>query len=178
MDRRSLALIIYKALGIYFLVKGLIALPSSSGINLAMPFFGLQIVILFWPLLVHLIIGFLLYFQTDLFLPKEIAEETESPANIDGAEIQFIIFTLIGLYLLVSAVPAILSLIAILLTKTNNPEYNVIYLKYLNPYYITTTIVEFIIGTWLLLGSRGMVNFIRKLRYAGLDSDIENREEK
>lgn len=154
-----------------FLVNGLGFLPNLFGLNLMQPFFGLQIINFLGPLAAHLIFGFLLFFKTDYFIPQEFAGETESSTNITGAEIQFITFTFMGLYLLTSALPSILSLIILFVTKNNNPQFNEIYLKYLNPAYVTSTVAELIIGTWLLLGSQGLVNLIRKLRYAGLDSD-------
>ena len=104
------------------------------------------------------------------FFPRMIARgllpsPTAEPAPTASPDVWFSVgSTLLGLFVMTTAVPALLRNLAVLFL-TRSGEMDTSNLKYALFYYS----VEFVIGLWLILGAKGIKNLIVWARNAGHD---------
>jgi hypothetical protein len=163
MTKREIAILSFKVLSLYAVIRVIDNLPHtlySLFDNYAKnPIIPNVLITTIPPLLLVLCAALLWYMAPFLAssVYKSVAFENEPNASL--ADIQTVAFTIVGLFLLASALPEIVSFIVIYYTMwtTDRGGKQVL---------IREIIVLFLkigLGFWLLLGSRGLVNFIRSM---------------
>lgn len=95
-------------------------------------------------------------------------DASTKPGALDEVEFQVTAFSILGLWVLVSAIPDIFYWVTYVY-RIKNIGFGQVRTELTpqNIASITSTIAEFILGVWLLLGSKGLVGMVRKLRHAG-----------
>ena len=95
------------------------------------------------------------------------SEDDTEVKSIIPSEIQIIAFSSVGLYLLCESIPHIAKVILFYYQiRTNEMRIDTTALLVERNSLILYLIIKMIIGVWLLLGSQGIVNLIRKTRRA------------
>ncbi len=103
-------------------------------------------------------------------LSKAIWRKTEPPQAISNPsmdEIQAAIFSAIGLFVLITALPGI-SEYLVLINQTSSPFQSESALEFKAKIELATMLVQSAIGLFLLFGSRGLVAVIKMVRNLGL----------
>jgi len=117
-----------------------------------------------------LLIAILLW-RSPLTVASKLIPQTDAgtkPKALGEVEAQVIAFSILGLWLLVSAIPDIFYWVTYVY-RIKSIGFGGVRTE-LTPQYIAgiaSTIAELVLGAWLLFGSRGLVGLIRKFRYAG-----------
>jgi len=98
-------------------------------------------------------------------LPKTNQDDVASTYHLE--DIRMVAFTILGLYVLVTSIPDLFYwLIVVQQHRSNNlaiewrPE---------DLGSMASTLVELILGIWLLFGAKGLQGLLYKFRYAGID---------
>lgn len=97
-------------------------------------------------------------------IPK--IKTSEKPRPLGEMELQVVAFSILGLWVLASAIPHIFYWITYVY-RIKNVGFGNIELTPQNIGGIVSTVVELVLGVWLLLGAKGLVGIIRRLRHAG-----------
>jgi hypothetical protein len=95
------------------------------------------------------------------------ADTSKTIPNPDIDEIQAALFSTIGLFVLVNTLPHI-SQYLILINQTSSPFQSESALEFKAKVELTTLLVQFAIGIFLLLSSKGLVNLVKMIRNLGL----------
>jgi len=96
-------------------------------------------------------------------LPRTTQKSTE--VAVSAQEIETIAFTVLGLWVLSTGVPDIIYWITYWLTIANASVDPDISLDRLG--YTLATVMEIIIGVWLMFGAKGLRGLLHRMRYAG-----------
>jgi hypothetical protein len=151
-------------LGIYTFrhVSGLLpyaAAPSPNYIS-----FSFLFLLAAFPLLAAILLWLFPLAVAAKIIPN--IKEKETPAALDAGGIEVVAFSVMGLWVLTYAIPDIFYWVTYVYRIKNinigSPE-----LTPENIGYIVSTIVELVIGFWLLFGSSGLLGVIRRARDAG-----------
>ncbi len=96
-------------------------------------------------------------------------DDPEAEMKVVPFDLQVIAFSVVGLALLVQTVPRLVSTFWMLLYARAKwpPELQEIYRVRVDWKNAITMVVRLGLGLWLLLGARGLVGFLRKVRTAG-----------
>ncbi|MDD4049132.1 MAG: hypothetical protein PHI90_10055 [Clostridia bacterium] len=165
MTKHDIASLSCKLLGIYFIVNSLAYCIAT--INTIISWiqgneFSLFVLTYIGPTLIYLIFGLLLWFYGSIIaknITKTMELTSEEHTKSTAYDIQAIGFSLIGLYLLGSAIPKLSSyVVAIVLVPNTN--FSTISRG-------IETVVQVVIGLGLLLGSKGLLCLVKTLRYSG-----------
>jgi hypothetical protein len=107
------------------------------------------------------------------FFPITIAKKLipdikykEPTKTIKSGEIELVALSILGIWVLTSAIPDVVRW-ATFVYIVKNSEMGSTKIPPDNIAYIIATIVELVIGFWLLFGSKGIIGVIRRMRYAG-----------
>jgi len=120
------------------------------------------ILLITFPIFISLLLWLLSKIIASAVVKDLSAHNTENNANPE--HIREVDFSVVGLTLIVYTLSKLLSWFY--WYATFNPD------KYEMPDLVglgIIVVVNIILGTWLLFGSRGIANFIRKIRYAGIE---------
>jgi hypothetical protein len=90
----------------------------------------------------------------------------DAPVPLDAGGIETVAFTIMGLWVLTNAIPDIFHW-AIYVYQVKNKHFGFADFAPEHIGNIVSTVVEFVIGFWLLFGSRGLLGLIRRARHAG-----------
>jgi len=164
-----------RLLGLYLLFKSLQFLASAyfsyHQVSLSMHDFNPFMIsggYIVSALLMFLCCGLFIKFPVtvaDKLLPR--VGKTDTELSGDAVQLQLAGFSLLGVYILSWAIPDLINNFALLAFIPNDdPSYS----SGSNPYDIinlAVTVVEVVIGLYLVLQSQGLVNLIKRLRYAG-----------
>jgi hypothetical protein len=120
--------------------------------------------IVLFPILAAILLWFFPLTVAGKLIPDTKPEEL--PIALSGTEIETVAFSILGLWILATAIPDIFHWATFgYLVKASGvgraqltPE---------NIGNIVGTVVELVIGFWLLFGSKGIAGLIRRYRYAG-----------
>jgi hypothetical protein len=124
------------------------------------------------PLIILTILPFIVVILL-WFFPLKVAAKlipkinsAEQPVNLGNNEIEHIALSILGIWVLASAIPDVFYWsIFIYMIKSSGMVVGA--LRPENVGNIVAIIIEIIIGIWLLVGSKGIIGIIRRLRYAG-----------
>ncbi|HWQ41826.1 MAG TPA: hypothetical protein VN456_07295 [Desulfosporosinus sp.] len=86
-------------------------------------------------------------------------------ATFDLETVQILAFTIIGVLLIVNAVPSLISALTVYAVL---PEHNVGQVGLESLSRLVDSAIRIILGLWLVLRSKGLVNLIKKIRTAGV----------
>jgi len=93
-------------------------------------------------------------------------KKQEPPKAIDSAEIEVVAFSILGLWVLANAIQDAFhwATYVYIIKNSVTPK---VELTPENIGNIVATVVELVIGLWILFGSKGVIGFLRRMRYAG-----------
>ena len=164
MTKREIAILSFKVLSVYAFLRVIDNLPyilySMFG-NDAKKAIIPNLLITTIPPLLLVLFGALLWYMAP-FLASSVYKSAafENEPNASLADIQTVAFTIVGLFLLASALPEIVSFIVIYYTMWATDIGG----KRALIQNIIVLLLKIGLGLWLLLGSRGLVNVIRSMR--------------
>ncbi len=117
-----------------------------------------------------ILIGIVVYKYPIFFAGKLLPKTDDINANIKYSlkDIQVVAFSIIGLYILVTGVPRLLYWLYIFQQVKYGPVE--IELAPENIANFISTILEIIIGFWLLLGAKGLQGLLYKIRNVGMNN--------
>jgi hypothetical protein len=176
MHKKDIAIVAIRLLAIYIIIMAISALPHYLGMFLSLSSsdaFGKSSLLgMLAASLVHILIGFGLWFYSQPIatlvikdLPEDIPANTESRLN----NIQSVAVSILGLFVLSSAIPSMAKLIVIVISPSSSIEYgysidalgrhsnNIPFAE------LAKQIVSFCLGLWFFFGSRGIVAFIKTI---------------
>jgi|GEM_PF-6184001 len=123
------------------------------------------------PMIIMVVISILLWIFADKLSDRLVGkvQYVEIAQDIDYEKVQYIAFCIAGILLIGKAMPDLFSSIyqIIIMTNSRISNGNRIYDAYLAK--IIGSGIQCILGLWLVLGTGGIINTIKKLRTAGLN---------
>jgi len=169
MTKQEVAILSFKALGIYALIHAFNGLPnllySMSKSNLFDQFGILNVFSQAVPFILIIFSSILLWYCAPL-LSSTIFKSRDSEIRIDASlhDVQIMAFSIIGLFVIANALTDITktTLFNIFLTSFSHDADSEI--KTYRNFFIILLATKISFGLWLLLGSRGIVNFIKSMR--------------
>jgi len=167
MTKEQIVALAVKLFAVFLLIYGLGQLasiiPLSYYDNISV---GAWITIAGLGLFFAGIILFLWFFPLFIsrkLLPSDEVKEGESIASVK--DIDVIAFSILGLWVLASAVPDMVYWILMWMTVLSKSSGDAMLTEQVIN--TTVTVLEIIIGVWLLVGARGLRGLLRRMRYAG-----------
>lgn len=118
----------------------------------------------FSPILIAIILWRFPLAIASKLIPKPT--ETKHTSAWGETEIQIVAFSTLGLWVLSSAIPNAFYWVT-LVNRIKSVSFGNTSLSPENVAGIVSTITQIILGFWLLMGSKGIVGLVRKLRHAG-----------
>ena len=97
--------------------------------------------------------------------------------NMDYNKIQYIAFCVAGILIICNSIPHLFSSIY-QIVSIPDPQLSIperIYNGYLATF--IGAVIQTILGLWLVIGTKGIINMIKKLRTAGLDGEPQQEEQ-
>ncbi len=162
MNKRDIATLVCKIFGISVLFIVVEYLSSGFYTFMRNPVVGLI------PIVLLAILGFLLFLRPNPISRYIVSDEDHPNEKLIWAykDVERIVFSAIGLYNLVIAVPAILGSIFQLLQEVymNNHYQTDNYRIGLRAITLIQSLLRAGIGLWLLLGYKGLIKFLNKYR--------------
>ena len=182
MNSREVGFLVFRIAGLYLLLKafiyflnawpGLIAMIVSHNDYGDYPMGGILVAYII-NLGLFIVGGWFLITRSgrlaEFWFPKWNDEESPIPSPIDFNKIQILAFSIVGLLVIVHAVPVVVGGLITLLTS---PIPGWVDGSHLTGTNMTTlsrllaSLIELLLGLWLFLGSRGLVNFWNRMRTA------------
>lgn len=165
--------------GIYFLLSGIFAgeLWGDNIHRIQSLFWSLSTV--FVPMLLYLVVGILLWRRSDALASRMVSDEQtgQDQCRLPGREFMAIAFSIVGLVVLVHAMPRIAHLLARLVYRPTldfpglggGREWDVGTIAQL-----AAMTVQVILGAVLLVGGRALSQLVMKIRTAGLNDKDQN----
>lgn len=175
MNKREIASLACKILGIFIIIQGTNVLANVLSYSIAT-----QNTVAHESLintifsLVYILFGGLLWFQSDKLSAIMVTEESPSDkgTGVGISDIQRVSFSVLGLYFIGNSLPKLVSnLLSMYSLLNRQPESTARLLLSLGG-----VITELIIGLGIFLGSQGLVNFLNFTRTAGLKRKIDSEE--
>jgi len=169
MNNREVASLACKILGMYIIIQAIKVLFTFSYLSVTTSFQDNILNLSF--AIGYILLGILLWYFSDklsviMVKTKNYDKESSSP-DIDS--IQRVAFSVLGLFFIGNSLPRLVGLLCnIYLSMIDHSLSSILILK------SGGVIAEFIIGLAIFLGSKGLVNFLNKIRNAGLD--IEDKD--
>jgi len=161
MNRTEVTILSFKVLSVYAFIR---AIDNSSYILYYIvskdqfdPASKLKLLSISAPVLLLALCGGILWYTASLLATsifRSTASADESSASL--ADVQIVAFSVVGLFVLATAFPDLVNVLAVILTASwieggaRAMIHNVVVL-----------VLKVALGLWLLLGSHGIVNFIR-----------------
>ncbi len=166
MNKREIASLACKILGIYLIIQGTNVLSVS--IATSNPIANESLINVIFSL-VYILFGVLLWVLSDKLSEIMVKGEHNSieGSDLTVSDIQRVSFSVLGLYFLGNSLPKLVYTLA-----------NVYFMSELTPRLILSggAIIEFIIGLGIFFGSQSLVNFLKTIKTAGLTRE-DNEEE-
>lgn len=164
MNNHEVASLACKILGIYIIVQAINVLFSLLYLSVTISFqdtlLNLSFAVGYIPF------GILLWIFSDklaLIMVKKKDDNKKNP-GMDINSIQRVAFSVLGLFFIGNSLPKLVSLVSnIYISTIEHRESSILIIKSGGP------IAEFIIGLVIFFGSRCLVDFLKKMRTAGLD---------
>ncbi len=164
MTKRETAVLSFKVMSVYAIIKAIAKVPDILYFISANDLTGLSMLAFVSMALQPLslvLCGLVLWYIAPLlasFIFKSTVSEDKSDTSPES--IQATAFSIAGLFLLGSVLPDLL--------KSATMHYAIVAYSVQGRSPLTGTIIisvlQIVLGLWLLLGSRGLVNFIRSMR--------------
>lgn len=167
--KRELAVIIFKALGVYSFIQALAVFAYRFPILYYKNSLEDDIMIILQVLFLSIMLAIFAF--VIWFMSPRIAESLFNNANINkedvisSTDMHMIAFSFIGMLVVIDGLPEIVKTIFFHYQVRSLPgiEEGMAMVAERNSY-LLATILQCGLGVWLILGSRGITNFIRNLR--------------
>ena len=163
MNKREVAILACRAFALYLIFWLVIQLEvvsyvwaTARGSELSAQRYPLILI----PFATAVVLAILVWRKAGWLADRMVAgiPETEASATtLTAADLQVVAFTVVGLVLLVRTIPRAA-------TVLRRPA---------EIAYLVSWLIQLALGVWLLLGSRGIVCVLRKIRTAGIRSSDE-----
>ena len=183
MNYKMLAKICIRLIALFYFVKYLVITISSvisilEVLRKPVEYTGIGLLSAVTPMSLIIILSILLWLYADKIANRLIGETSTEGAiqNIDYNRIQYIAFILAGILVICNSIPDLISNIY-QINSMPKPPIEIpdrIYNGYLAN--LIGAIIKTILGFWLVLGSTGISNVIKKLRTAGLNDEPQQEE--
>lgn len=183
MNYKMLAKMCIRLIALFYFVKYLVITISSvisilEVLRQPVEYTGIGLVSAVTPMSLIIILSILLWLFADKIANRLMGEvSTEGTIhNIDYNKIQYMAFILAGILVLCNSIPDLISNIY-QINSMPKPPIEIpdrIYRGYLAN--VIGAIIKTILGFWLVLGSTGISNMIKKLRTAGLVEESQQEE--
>ncbi|GAB6154423.1 hypothetical protein JCM17380_31730 [Desulfosporosinus burensis] len=173
MSNREVASLGCKILGVYMIIQGINVSTSVLSFSLATSnqMAKENLLNISYPLM-YILFGVLLWLLSNKLSVIIIKGETHfnEGTGISASDIQRVAFSVLGLFFLGNSLPRLVSLVANFYTMRGRG--------------ITISgaeillgaggeITQLIVGLWIFLSAKGLVNFLKKIRTAGLEKEEE-----
>jgi hypothetical protein len=160
VTKREIANLSFKVLSLYAVIKAIDKLSSLISYMYQYSHTDLGVLdymIFTAPVILLLLCGGILWFIAPL-LASSISKSTVSEDNSNASllSIQMVAFSVIGLYMLVDSLPALVQATIWYFIVTGK--------RYQFAVDIIGSLVKIGLSLWLLFGSRGLINFINSMR--------------
>jgi len=184
MTKHEIAALACKILGIYAIIQAMMILfhfgqtfryldyRQPEGISTAW-----SMIVGLVPFVLLLIFGILLWLLADQLAERMVSasEISDTRSKTNGAYIQAIAFSVVGLFVLAHAIPRAIQLIISLALSSPTMQ---------NPWGLYANriaqfgalVAQFAIGLWLVFGARGLIGILRITRQVG-SKKLENIQE-
>lgn len=181
MTKREIAVLICKVLGIYAFINAVNSLPlilMPFIISVANGFEGTSRMegVARWasvvnavPLLLNVVAGVLLWSCANGLARRMVQDEKVETPIVIGSEIQIVAFSILGLFTLLQALPRIGQLVINLYNLSRQDALMRQNFQGTTASEVVTLVIQLALGSWLLLGSSGLVRLLQSFRSVGLD---------
>jgi len=178
INKREIGSLAMKLAGIYAIIQ-MVTLASTSGLFLRMNYLSSHDRILSWCsywfiLLLIGAFGFFLIRWSTALSKGIFPEESDTPqiSSPTFHDVQLLAFSLIGVFLIVTTIPRILTYVLSLVSHLVSIGFDIRGVKYWHYQWpeCAGTVIKMLIGIWLFLGGRGLSNLWNKMRTGGLPS--------
>jgi hypothetical protein len=164
MTKNDIAKLCFKLLAVYFVMQ-LFYQTENIGKYLLydneMPeHIRVNYIIEFLPSILFFITGFILWFISPNLANSVFKSETDEDIQVSIENFHTVAFSVTGLFLFASSFSEIVNLFVFNIHLTTPAE------KYPITHLVIIAALKILLGVWLILGSRGIVNAIRALRRA------------
>jgi hypothetical protein len=171
MTKREIASLVIKLMGVFILIRSLLYMPMTFGnvFTVGWQDRGEWIGTLF-------LLGFLsvlppVFSLAIIILSDKLAEwlikddhPIELPGSVRKEDVMLVVFTCVGLYLIVTAIPTLIVYLSNFLMfhrARNGVSYSG---GFYNAYRLVAPVVQIALGVWLFVGSSGLVKLWKKIR--------------
>lgn len=172
MNKQEIASLACKILGIYMVLQGINVMVNIIPVYLFTPRQGFSnnLLVTIIPFAFLIIFGVLLWPLSNKLADMMVKGEPNfrEESGIKASDIQRVSFSVLGLLLLGNSIPKLVSALVTLYTMRGMTNSTVRLFGQLG---LAGTITQFIFGLGIFLGSRGLVNMLNAIRYAGLNRD-------
>lgn len=151
-------------LGIYVLRYGSGLIPYLADSSTFKISFTFLILVVLFPVLAAILLWMFPLTIAAKLIPN--IKTQEPPKSLDSTEIEVIAFSILGLWVLASALSDAFHWVTYIYIIKNSVAPRV-ELSPENIGNIVATVVELAIGFWLLFGAKGVIGVIRRMRHAG-----------
>ena len=121
-------------------------------------------VLALFPILAAVLLWFFPLSVAAKIIPNIKAKDKAAP--LSAPDIEIVAFSVMGLWVLTTAIPDTIYWVTFAF-RLKNIDVGTLQLSPENIGSMASTVVELVIGFWLLFGSRGILGLIRRARYAG-----------
>lgn len=167
----KIAFLACRIIGVYILTKWLGALCSSVVSLSYLPPDTSTILNGVVSMAFPVVIGVLVWIFSDklsgfMVKSKEGQDAEMMSVTFDLETVQIMALAITGVILIVNAVPSLISTLTVYAVSPG-PNVNQVWLGQILSRLVDSS-VRIILGLWLVLGSKGLVNYIKKIRTAGI----------
>ena len=176
MNKREIASLVCKILGVYIIIQGINVFSSVVlSASIATPNQVVHETLLNTIFsLVYVVFGVSLWLLSDkLSAIMVTGGDLSNPGSgIKGSELQRVSFSVLGLFFIGNSIPKLIVTLTTIYSMSGLPNSTSrLILGSLGP------IAEFVIGVGIFLGSHSLVNFLNYMRTAGLKREERNQDQ-
>lgn len=156
-----------KILSIFLIIQGISAIANvltyyCTSPNIENKYAGN----IFFPFIFYILLGILLWIFSNklsaIMTKKENSYDSNENSKISSNDIQRISFSVLGLFFLVNSIPPIISGLT---NFYSVPQFNSSIRLLPN---VAGSVIQFVLGLLIFIGSQGLVNFLKAIRTAGV----------
>lgn len=183
MNYKMLAKVCIRLIALFYMVNYLVITISSvisilEVLRHPVEYNGVGLLSAVTPMSLMVIIGILLWLNADKIAVKLVGEAPAEGTiqNVDYNKVQYIALLLAGILIVCNSVPDLFSSIY-QINSMPKPPIEIpdrIYSGYMAK--LIGAIIKTLMGTYLVLGSKGIGNMIEKFRSAGLNDESQQTE--
>ncbi|MCC7204591.1 MAG: hypothetical protein IT441_05895 [Phycisphaeraceae bacterium] len=180
MNKRDIAFLACRLLALYtwihvvfrvdYLAGGVFGLFETKEVSLSLTLRILYFLSASLPLILFAALGALLWFRAARLADRMVrgTDSEATPLPADRHTVQAIAFSAIGLFVLLQVIPTFATqmMTAAVAQDLSRTRYELLDWRWKTA--VAATLVQIALGLWLLLGARGIVTTLGKLRHAGL----------